>query len=125
MRRYTSLLLLSFFLFSVFMIGCSKQQKLDAENARSHIRMIYNACKMFVGDRDRWPASAEELEELGYIEIDDDVRLKWVFTIYGTDSISAYSTSEMSGGADHRITLNIVQVSFSGWRIKGYEEYDY
>ncbi len=86
-----------------------------AADAQSQIGAIYNASKMFRQDRDRWPTDIEELEEYGYLEMDESVRRMWEFTINGTETIVASSTDEMPGGAGKEITFDIVQGVFTGY----------
>ncbi len=125
MKRLAFLLFLALFLLSLFMVGCSRQHKLDARDACSQIGAIYNASKMFRADRDRWPDSVEELDQYGYLEMDEEVRTKWVFTIHDTDSIYALSTEMMSGGAGHGISFDIIQGTFTGWQIEGSQSSDF
>ncbi len=118
MKRFAIPLLVVFFFLPLLFAGCSNQQKLDARSACYEIGAIYNSCKMFYCDRDRWPETVAELERMGYLELDNEIRTKWFFTIHGTDSINASSTEVMSGGAGHSISFDILQGTYNGWRIK-------
>jgi hypothetical protein len=70
---------------------------------------------MFQQDRDRAPADVEELEELGYLTLDESVRRQWTFTLAWPENIEATSTDEMPGGAGKTITYDILQGSFIGY----------
>jgi len=86
-----------------------------AADAQSQIGAIYNAAKMFQQDRDRSPADVDELEQLGYITLDESVRRAWQFTLNWPETIEAVSTDEMRGGAGKQITYDILQGTFYGY----------
>lgn len=86
-----------------------------ASDAQSQIGAIYNAAKMFYMDRDRWPTTIEELEEYGYLQMDEAVRRQWEFSLNGQETIVATSTGEMPGGAGKEVTYDIQQGKFFGY----------
>ena len=86
-----------------------------AADAQSQIGAIYNAGKMFQQDLDRDPTDVLELEELGYMTMDESVRRSWQFTLNWPETIEAVSTDEMRGGAGKQITLDIINGRFYGY----------
>jgi len=86
-----------------------------ASDAQSQIGAIYNASKMFYMDRDRWPTNVEELQEFGYLTMDEAVQRKWEFSLNGQETIVATSTGEMAGGAGKEVTYDIQQGKFYGY----------
>ena len=86
-----------------------------AADAQSQIGAIYNAAKMYIQDRDTPPTDTQELEDFGYLTIDESVRRSWQFTIAWPDVIEGISTDEMPGGAGKTITYDILQGTFYGY----------
>ncbi|MDP8206790.1 MAG: prepilin-type N-terminal cleavage/methylation domain-containing protein [Candidatus Electryonea clarkiae] len=86
-----------------------------AADAQSQIGAIYNAAKMYVQDRDRSPTDINELEEFGYLNIDESVHRSWQFTVNWPETIEAVSTDEMRGGAGKMITYDVLQGIFYGY----------
>jgi len=86
-----------------------------AADAQSQIGAIYNSAKMFMQDKDRAPADVTELEENGYLTLDESVRRAWQFTLNWPETIEATSTDEMPGGAGKMITYDILQGTFFGY----------
>ncbi len=86
-----------------------------AADAQSQIGAIYNAAKMYLQDNDQWPTTVDELEELGYMTIDESVQRQWEFSINGQETITAVSTGEMAGGAGKEVTFNIQEGRFYGY----------
>ncbi len=95
-----------------------------AADAQSQIGAIYNAAKMYQQDRDNAPADVIELEELGYLTLDESVRRMWQFTLNWPETIEATSTDEMPGGAGKQITYDILQGSFFGYGLPNTGEDD-
>lgn len=85
-----------------------------ASDAQSQIGAIYNASKMYYQDRDIWPNSIDELEELGYLTVDEAVKRQWTFNL-SQEEISAISTAEMAGGAGKEVRYDILQGKFFGY----------
>ncbi len=86
-----------------------------AADAQSQIGAIYNAAKMFYQDRDRAPQDVQELEDFGYLTLDESARRMWQFSIAWPDFIEGSSTDEMPGGAGKNITYNILEGTFQGY----------
>jgi len=89
-----------------------------ASDAQSTIGAIYNACKMYYQDRSEDPTDVAQLEEEGYLDIDEATKKQWTFTIIGSNPITqieAVSTSEMKGGAGHVVTYNVDTGIFEGY----------
>ncbi|MBS1261364.1 MAG: Type II secretion system protein G [Calditrichaeota bacterium] len=85
-----------------------------AADAQSQIGAIYNAAKMYYQDNDLWPNSIDELEELGYLTVDEAVKRQWSFSI-SEEEITAISTAEMAGGAGKEVRYDIQQGKFFGY----------
>ncbi len=86
-----------------------------AADAQSQIGAIYNAAKMFRQDQDRWPTDVDEMEQLGYLSIDESVRRQWTFSTEFPERIVATSTDEMSGGAGQEVVYDILNGMFYGY----------
>lgn len=85
-----------------------------AADAQSQIGAIYNAAKMYYQDNDMWPNSIDELEEMGYLTVDESVKRQWTFSI-SEEEISAISTAEMAGGPGKEVRYDIQQGKFFGY----------
>ncbi len=85
-----------------------------ASDAQSQIGAIYNAAKMYKQDTELWPADVQELEDRGYLTIDESVKLKWNFDIT-EEQITATSTDEMAGGSGKEVRYDILQGKFFGY----------
>jgi type II secretion system protein G len=85
-----------------------------AADAQSQIGAIHNGMKMFLQDRGRYPTTTEELEEYGYLTMDESVKRQWEFNI-SSETITAVSTGEMPGGAGKEVTYNIQEGRFYGY----------
>lgn len=89
-----------------------------ASDAQSTIGAVYNASKMYYQDKSEDATDVDQLEELGYLDIDESTKKQWTFTIIGSNPITqieAVSTSEMKGGAGHVVTYNVDTGTFEGY----------
>jgi prepilin-type N-terminal cleavage/methylation domain-containing protein len=88
-----------------------------AADAQATIGAIWNAAQVFSQDLGRSPSSVEELEQMGYLRIQDATRLQWTFQLVGDPitSISATSTARMRGGEGKVVTYNTLDGTFTGY----------
>jgi len=89
-----------------------------ASDAQATIGAIYNACKMYYQDTSEDPTDIQQLEDLGYLDIDEATKKQWSFSIIGSDPITqieAVSLPEMKGGAGHVVTFNVETGIFEGY----------
>ncbi len=87
-----------------------------AADAQSQIGAIYNAIKMYMMERDEDPPSDPmELQDLGYLTMDESVMTQWQFVVNYPETIVATSTGEMPGGEGKEITYNIQEGKFTGY----------
>jgi prepilin-type N-terminal cleavage/methylation domain-containing protein len=95
-----------------------------ASDAQATIGAIYNAAKMYYQDTGEDPTDVEQLEEQGYLDIDESTKKQWTFTIIGSDPITqieAVSLPEMKGGAGHVVTYNVETGIFEGYGLPSEE----
>lgn len=95
-----------------------------ASDAQATIGAIYNACKMYYQDTSEDPTDIQQLEELGYLDIDQSTIRQWSFSIIGSDPITqieAVSLPEMKGGAGHVVTFNVENGLFEGYGLPSEE----
>lgn len=95
-----------------------------ASDAQATIGAIYNACKMYYQDKSEDPTDVQQLEDQGYLELDESTKKQWTFTIIGSNPITqieAVSTSEMKGGAGHTVTYNVDTGTFEGYGLPSEE----
>lgn len=95
-----------------------------ASDAQATIGAIYNACKMYYQDVSEDPTDIQQLEELGYLDIDQSTMKQWTFSIIGSDPITqieAVSLPEMKGGAGHVVTYNVESGLFEGYGLPSEE----
>lgn len=85
-----------------------------ASDAQSQIGAIYNAAKMYYQEIDTWPNTTEEMEEQGFLSLDEATSRQWEFTI-SEETITAVSTGEMPGGAGKEVTYDIQNGKFYGY----------
>ncbi len=90
-----------------------------ASEAKSVIGNLYNASKMYYQTTGRWPDNVDQLENSGQIQIDLSTKNQWTFTLDGLDvnagTITATSSDQMEGGADHVVTFDCETASYSGY----------
>jgi len=89
-----------------------------ASDAQATIGAIYNACKMYYQDTSEDPTDIQQLEDLGYLDIDEATKKQRSFSIIGSDPITqieAVSLPEMKGGAGHVVTFNVETGIFEGY----------
>lgn len=88
-----------------------------ASDAQATISGIKQAAQVFYQDLGEWPASVEELEQEGYLEIQEATKVQWTFNIVGSPpvSITAVSTEQMRGGAGHEVVYDVRQGTWSGY----------
>jgi prepilin-type N-terminal cleavage/methylation domain-containing protein len=88
-----------------------------AADAQATIGAIWNAAQVFSQDLGRSPSSVEELEQMGYLRIQDATRLQWTFQLVGDPitSITATSTARMRGGEGKVVTYNTLDGTFTGY----------
>lgn len=86
-----------------------------AADAKVQLNAIYNAAKVYQQEYDQWPQSVDELEEKGYVDIDESTRRKWQFEIIGDNQLQATSTAEMKGGANKTVIFDIQEGTWSGY----------
>lgn len=88
-----------------------------ASDAQSTIGAVYNAVKMYRQDIGEDPGSVEELEEDGYLTIDEGTSRQWELSLIGNPvtQIEAISTAEMKGGAGHVILYDVQTGRFTGY----------
>lgn len=90
------------------------------KQAEYQIGAIYNAAKMYVGDRDDWPPSSRILEEWGYLTLDDGPWIQnWSFRIVSTAYIEGVYYSEKAPGFRRIVRYDIVKGEFL--RLSGIE----
>jgi len=90
----------------------------EASAASETIGAIYNAVKMYRQDLGEDPSSVEELLDLHYLEIDEEIQRQWNFTLIGSNPITqieAVSTFDMPGGRGHQIIFDVETGRFSGY----------
>lgn len=95
-----------------------------ASDAQATIGAIYNAAKMYYQDRSEDPTDVEQLENLGYLDIDEATKNQWSFTLVGSNPISqieAISLPEMKGGAGHIVTYEVETGTFKGYGLPSEE----
>jgi len=95
-----------------------------ASDAQATIGAIYNAAKMYYQDLGEDPTDVLQLEEQGYLDIDESTKKQWNFTIIGSDPITqieAVSLPEMKGGAGHVVTYNVETGLFEGYGLPSEE----
>ena len=95
-----------------------------ASDAQATIGAIYNSCKMYYQDTSEDPTDIQQLEELGYLDIDESTKRQWTFSIIGSDPISqieGVSLPEMKGGAGHVVTYNVENGLFEGYGLPSEE----
>ena len=95
-----------------------------ASDAQATIGAIYNACKMYYQDVSEDPTDIQQLEELGYLDIDQSTMKQWTFSIIRSDPITqieAVSLPEMKGGAGHVVTYNVESGLFEGYGLPSEE----
>jgi len=83
---------------------------------------IYRASVRYRVDHSNDPTSVEELTELSYIRLPDDMMCEWTFTLIGNNpigQIEAVSTVNMPEGAGHVALLNVNPYLHSGSGIDG------
>ncbi len=88
-----------------------------AADAQATIGAVWNAAQVYQQDLGRSPASVEEMEQQGYLRIQDATRLQWTFQLVGDPitSITAVSTARMRGGEGKVVTYNTLDGTFSGY----------
>jgi prepilin-type N-terminal cleavage/methylation domain-containing protein len=89
-----------------------------ASDAQATIGAIYNASKMYYQDHSEDATDVQQLEDLGYLEIDEATKKQWTFTIIGANPITqieGVSLPEMKGGAGHVVTYNVETGIFEGY----------
>ena len=89
-----------------------------ASDAQATIGAIYNACKMYYQDHSEDAVDVQQLEDLGYLDIDESTKKQWSFTIIGSNPITqieGISLPEMKGGAGHIVTYNVENGLFEGY----------
>jgi Tfp pilus assembly protein PilE len=88
-----------------------------AADAQATIGAVWNAAQVFLQDLGRAPGSVEEMEQLGYLKIQEATRLQWTFQLVGDPitSISATSTGRMRGGEGKVVTYNTLDGTFYGY----------
>lgn len=62
-----------------------------------------------------WPNQVWDLEDYGYLTLDESIVRKWDFSIEGHSAIKATSTDEMSGGPNKEIILDLKTMRFYGY----------
>jgi prepilin-type N-terminal cleavage/methylation domain-containing protein len=90
-----------------------------AADAKVQINAIYNASKIYKQEYDQWPQSVDELQEKGYVQIDQSTERKWQFEIIGDNQIQATSTAEMAGGPNHTVIFDIQEGAWNGYGFPG------
>jgi len=88
-----------------------------SNDAQVTIGTVFNAVKMYRQDRGADPGSVEELEQLGYLTVDELTKKQWKFTLIGNpvQAIEAVSTAEMKGGAGHQVKYDFQTGRFTGY----------
>jgi type IV pilus assembly protein PilE len=89
-----------------------------ASDAQATLGAIYNACKMYYQDHGEDASDINQLEQGGYLDVDESTKKQWDFSIVGANPITqlkAISTSEMRGGAGHEVTYNVDTGIFEGY----------
>ncbi|NQT34822.1 prepilin-type N-terminal cleavage/methylation domain-containing protein [bacterium] len=89
-----------------------------ASDAKAAITSIYNSAKMYRQDYKEDPISISRLEELSYLELEENIKLLWEFRMFGLNpifKISAISTSAMKGGAGKEIQYDVKSGEFTGY----------
>ena len=87
-------------------------------DAQAAITSIYNSAKMYRQDYTEDPPSIIELEELSYLELDENIKRQWDFRLIGRNpltEIRAISTSMMKGGAGEEVKYDVWTGEFSGY----------
>ena len=98
-----------------------------ASDAKVQLKNILMNSEIYRQTEGEYPTNIKDMEELGYLDIKKSVLDKWSFEIDIaedglTGSIAATSTENMSGGADHTVTLNIETGDFTGYGQSGGED---
>ena len=88
-----------------------------AADAQATIGAVWNAAQVYQQDLGRAPGSVEEMEQQGYLKIQEATRLQWTFQIVGDPitSIIATSTARMRGGEGKVVSYNTLDGTFSGY----------
>lgn len=89
-----------------------------AAEARAAIRQIYNATGCYFQDYGEEPETIEELQDLGYLELDEEILRQWNFLWEERNPIwyiVGLSTDRMPGGAGHFVILNLETGRFGGY----------
>jgi len=95
-----------------------------ANDAQATIGAVFNSVKMYRQDRGEDPSSVEELEQLGYLTIDEGTKKQWEITVIGNpvQTIEAISTAEMKGGAGHQVQYDVQTGRFTGYGLPTEED---
>ncbi len=89
-----------------------------ASDAQAAITSIYNSAKMYRQDYTEDPTSINELEELSYLELDENIKKQWNFRLIGRNpltGIRAISTALMRGGAGEEVKYDVRSGEFTGY----------
>ena len=88
-----------------------------AADAQATIGAVWNASQIYAQDLGRYPGSVEEMEQQGYLTIQEATRIQWTFQLVGDPitSIMATSTARMRGGEGKTVTYNTLDGTFSGY----------
>ncbi|NQU67378.1 MAG: prepilin-type N-terminal cleavage/methylation domain-containing protein [Candidatus Marinimicrobia bacterium] len=90
-------------------------KRAHASEAKSVMGSISNSADMFYQTSGEWPSDVEQLERKGLLEIKISTKRSWTFELGLPNSISATSTEEMEGGANHIIFYDREIGKFTGY----------
>jgi type II secretory pathway component GspD/PulD (secretin) len=97
----------------------AEKKYMSLASPQEAIGAIYNGCKMYYHDNSEYPTNITELEDEGYLEIDQPTMDQWEFQIVGSttsiDQIMGTSTEKMKDGAGHVVTYEVDTGKFTGY----------
>jgi len=98
-------------------IGQFSLYKAYVKDVREYILLINAACIRYHIDHGEDPHSVEELTELGYVPVDEELDRLWTFSLIGSTvtEIEAVSTGELRHGAGHVVLFDVQTSSFQGY----------
>lgn len=98
-----------------------------ASDAKVQLKNILMNSEIYRQTEGEYPTNIKDMEEMGYLDIKKSVLEKWNFEIDIaedglTGTIAATSTENMSGGADHTVTLDVETGNFTGYGQSGSDD---